>query len=311
MKRTLIIAVALASWPLLAEDVITLKSGTKLRGDVLEYADGVVKIRDVKGKVRQGKISAIDRIAFDTGSQAAPKRREAPKPAPRARKKERVITTFTGSGAKNTRPFTTNGPWEIQWDAKGTIFQLFLLASDGTPIGVPGNQQGAGKGSSYQPQPGKYLLQVNAMGKWTIKIVEVPDDTEPQHGAAKTPLAKTKGAANPSSAVSFLTIRKNMAEMTDLQFKRYAAGLEGKTVSWKGWVEEVKERFLGGYSCWVDMDSPAVSMSVQDVTFDVPESVALKLKKDQQLRFTGKIEDVMSLLGSCQVNLAKGTTVQF
>ncbi len=84
-----------------------------------------------------------------------------------------VITTFSGSGGKNTRPFVVTGPWEIQWDAKGDIFQLFLYTANGDIVGVPANQQGPGKGESYQPKAGKYYLQVNAMGTWKIKIVPV------------------------------------------------------------------------------------------------------------------------------------------
>jgi hypothetical protein len=88
-------------------------------------------------------------------------------------KSEENIETFSGSGGKNTRPFTVPSGWEIQWDAKGDIFQLYLYSADGTMIGVPANQQGVGKGNSYQAKGGKYYLQVNAMGNWTIKIVKV------------------------------------------------------------------------------------------------------------------------------------------
>ena len=83
------------------------------------------------------------------------------------------IANFTGSGGLNTRPFTASGPWEIQWDAKGEIFQLFLYNSAGDLEGVPANQQGSGKAKSYQPKAGTYYLQVNAIGTWTIKIVPV------------------------------------------------------------------------------------------------------------------------------------------
>ncbi|MEX2530048.1 MAG: hypothetical protein WD960_04680 [Gemmatimonadota bacterium] len=80
-------------------------------------------------------------------------------------------TTFSGSGGKNTRPFTVDARWEIQWDASGSIFQLYLYSADGSLIGVPANQQGPGKGTSYQPRGGRYYLQVNAIGDWEIKIV--------------------------------------------------------------------------------------------------------------------------------------------
>ena len=84
-----------------------------------------------------------------------------------------IIATFSGSGGQNTRPFTTTGPWEIQWDAKGDIFQLFLYRAEGGMDGVPANQQGSGKGTSYQPRAGRYYLQVNAIGNWRINIVTV------------------------------------------------------------------------------------------------------------------------------------------
>ena len=84
-----------------------------------------------------------------------------------------VIASFSGSGGKNTRPFTVPAGWEIQWDAKGSIFQIYLHGQSGDLIGVPANQQGAGKGSSYQAKAGIYFLTVNAMGKWSLKIVKI------------------------------------------------------------------------------------------------------------------------------------------
>ena len=85
----------------------------------------------------------------------------------------KVLKTFSGSGGKNTRPFTVPAGWEIQWDAKGDIFQLFLYKTDGSMVGCPANQLGSGKGSSYQAKAGKYYLGVNSMGKWSIKIIKV------------------------------------------------------------------------------------------------------------------------------------------
>lgn len=84
-----------------------------------------------------------------------------------------VVATFSGSGSKNTRPFSVPAGWEIQWDATGDIFQLYLYKADGSLAGVPANQLGSGKGSSYQANAGKYYLQVNALGKWSMKIVKL------------------------------------------------------------------------------------------------------------------------------------------
>ncbi len=91
---------------------------------------------------------------------------------------ENIVKTFSGSGGKNTRPFSVNKGWEIQWDAKGDIFQLYLYNTNGDMIGVPANQQGSGQGSSYQAKAGDYYLQVNAMGNWTIKIVQISSSND-------------------------------------------------------------------------------------------------------------------------------------
>ena len=105
--------------------------------------------------------------------QVSPTKNVVKSPSKQKNHRSKAIASFTGSGGKNTRPFTVPAGWEIQWDAKGDIFQLFLYNADGSMIGVPANQQGSGKGSSYQAKAGKYYLQVNAMGKWSIKIINV------------------------------------------------------------------------------------------------------------------------------------------
>ena len=60
--------------------------------------------------------------------------------------------------------------WEIFWDASGDIFQLYLFDINGNIIGIPTNQGNAGKGSSFQVAKGNFYLQVNAIGKWNLKI---------------------------------------------------------------------------------------------------------------------------------------------
>ncbi|OEG62201.1 MAG: hypothetical protein BHK79_02850 [Halanaerobium sp. MDAL1] len=84
-----------------------------------------------------------------------------------------VIAEYSGNGTQNTRPFEVNSPWEIQWDAEGQIFQLYLYDSSGNLIDVAANQMEAGKGSYYSPKTGSFYLQVNAMGDWQLKIVNV------------------------------------------------------------------------------------------------------------------------------------------
>jgi len=104
-------------------------------------------------------------------------------------------------------------------------------------------------------------------------------------------------------AVDFETIRGNMNGMTSIAWKSYTGSLEGQSVSWTGWVSDVKEQWGGGYKLLIDMDPPG-SASVQDVYVEnLPEQLAGQFQKDQHLSFSGKIKSVRSVLGSCAITL--------
>ncbi len=94
-----------------------------------------------------------------------------------------------------------------------------------------------------------------------------------------------------------------METMTDLQFEEYAKTLKGKRIQWGGYVEEVKEKFFGGYEVLVDMDHPNEPLSVQDVSFDVPKEQAMALRKDSPVQFEGTISSALNILTSLQVSL--------
>jgi hypothetical protein len=81
--------------------------------------------------------------------------------------------TCRGNGTSNTRPFTSLGPWEVQWDASGDVFQVFVQDGSGNLVDVAANQLGPGRGASYQPRSGTYYLQVNATGAWSLQVVPV------------------------------------------------------------------------------------------------------------------------------------------
>ncbi len=114
----------------------------------------------------------IDRLQdrTDASERFGQKKRGA-----KAKAKPKVIATFVGTGSKNTRPFSVPAGWEIQWDAKGDIFQMCLHLADGSIAGFPASQQGSGTGSTYQAKAGKYYLDVSAIGKWSINIVDVDE----------------------------------------------------------------------------------------------------------------------------------------
>jgi hypothetical protein len=102
----------------------------------------------------------------DLAKKAAPNSATSGKPT------TNPVTTFSGRGATNTRPFRASGPWEAQWNGSGPIFQIYLYSASGEMLSVLANQQG-GPGSSYYPTEGTYYLQVNTIGPWTVKIVPV------------------------------------------------------------------------------------------------------------------------------------------
>lgn len=87
--------------------------------------------------------------------------------------RETLVTSFTGSGAQTTRPFTVSDRWEIQWDASGDLFQIYLYGARGDIVGVAANQLGPGSGRAFQPGAGSYYLQMNAMGNWTVRVVQL------------------------------------------------------------------------------------------------------------------------------------------
>lgn len=108
---------------------------------------------------------------------------------------------------------------------------------------------------------------------------------------------------SPSCAVELETIRDNMNNMTSVAWDDYSKSLKGQRVDWTGWISDVKKQWFGGYKILIDMDPPG-SLSVQDVYIeDLPKSLAAQLRKDQNVRFIGKIKSVMKVLGSCAVTL--------
>lgn len=104
-------------------------------------------------------------------------------------------------------------------------------------------------------------------------------------------------------AVEFETIRSNMKNMTSIAWDNYRKSLKGQSISWTGWISDVKEQWLGGYKILIDMDPPG-SVSVQDVYIEnLDKNVAARFSKDEKVRFSGRIKSVMSVLGSCAVTL--------
>lgn len=101
----------------------------------------------------------------------------------------------------------------------------------------------------------------------------------------------------------FFEVRDYMLSKTEAQWKAYARKLAGREIEWSGWVEDVNEKFFGGYELWIDMDPPSALLSVTDIKFDIPDRLALSLEKDQRVRFRGRIKRASNILGSIYISL--------
>jgi hypothetical protein len=72
---------------------------------------------------------------------------------------------FSGDGGKTLAPFRVRRPSTMRWTNTGDIFQIFNAgASNNGAVNSSGH-----RGTSYIPV-GRYRLQVNAIGRWSIAI---------------------------------------------------------------------------------------------------------------------------------------------
>lgn len=138
-------------------------------------------------------------------------------------------------------------------------------------------------------------------------------DVEQQNQTALTPVIEeveltespvvAEPVSKPVETIEYATIKANMETMTDAQFKNFAKQQVGKTMAERGYIEDVREKMFGGYGVWIDMDNPSVIASVQEISFDVDEDTALTLRKDQAVKFSGRVKSIMKVLGTKQITL--------
>lgn len=82
----------------------------------------------------------------------------------------RSIAEFRGNGITNTRPFETDGPFELVWSSDK--FVGITLEQPDRPgafktVRAVGSKGG---GSAYLPMGGKFYLQIDGSDNWTISI---------------------------------------------------------------------------------------------------------------------------------------------
>jgi len=105
------------------------------------------------------------------------------------------IVHWAGAGMTTTRPFHADGPFEIQWDARG-FFQATLnhVGADKTIIA---NQTEGSTGSSYVSEGGDYYLDISALGPWRTRAVALPPGQAPDSADVQEPPAGENQAGLP------------------------------------------------------------------------------------------------------------------
>ena len=88
---------------------------------------------------------------------------------------DELIKEFEGNGIQNTRPFTVDGPWEVQWSSVGEgLLVILILTKDDTSLNVAASQDVPGRGASFQPKGGEYYLSIIGAGSsWTVRVVRI------------------------------------------------------------------------------------------------------------------------------------------
>jgi len=93
------------------------------------------------------------------------------------------IASFSSNANMTTRVFKVTGPWEIQWDFKGSgYFDVYLHNADGSYMysweSHVVSLTGPGVGALYKPDAGEYYLEVVPIpvsdeSNWKINIVQL------------------------------------------------------------------------------------------------------------------------------------------
>jgi hypothetical protein len=111
---------------------------------------------------RRAKARAAAKRRREAKARAAEKAEAARK---RAARIAALTKSFSGNGGLTLAPMKIRTESTLTWTNDGQLFQIWDNDSGGN---VLVNSQGAG-GKTFMG-PGRYVLQVNAVGTWTIRI---------------------------------------------------------------------------------------------------------------------------------------------
>jgi hypothetical protein len=123
-------------------------------------------------------------------------------------------------------------------------------------------------------------------------LAAVGSNTSSQASAEQAQIAATARVPSPP----FEEILANYREMTDAQWNAYAETLVGKRATdWTGRITEVDEgELMGDFTVFVQGTGTEF---LENIYIDVPEDVAMQLRKDQRITFSGDITLASNAMG--------------
>jgi hypothetical protein len=157
-----------------------MREGLAVLADLVK----ILELDDAKAVALLRKLEALDEWVGQTVAlaQLLQPQSAAWRPTGGGRQGSALVTKLSGSDTHTTRPFRVENGWEIQWDYKPSglfansgVFQLYLYGEGNVPLDIVANQMQPGSGSAYRPKGGRYYLEVNALGSWEIRVVQVQE----------------------------------------------------------------------------------------------------------------------------------------
>ena len=111
-------------------------------------------------------------------------------------------------------------------------------------------------------------------------------------------------------APPFEEIRRNheamvSGNMTEAKWKNFKDPIKGtQAFQWSGRIYDVeRNEFSGKYWVRIDMDTTDGLINISEVSFVVPEETALSYEKGQQLTFSGRIDDIIDIMGTLEITI--------
>jgi hypothetical protein len=83
------------------------------------------------------------------------------------------VATFQGSRNTTTATFEAEDPWRVAWDARGqSNFVITALDANGQQVDLAANEIAPHRGEHLVHQSGRFCLEVEAEGPYTITVAD-------------------------------------------------------------------------------------------------------------------------------------------